>query len=180
MVLKLMVMIRKFVAFFGEWGLSTAVSCWFQYASIEMAWAGRRPIVPDASSGDVIPINNHGIMYVSQADLSFQHYFILPGLLFGAVGLALRVFAHSMGHLSHSQHNGHLKRVGTIAEMAFIAFLPIWLFANPYLALAKAIPDRRWLLAADVATGLLWVGWFAVAQHGKFFKGGARRQALRN
>jgi hypothetical protein len=63
-----------------------------------------------------------------------------------------------------------LKRVGTIAEIAFIAFLPIWLFANPFDALARTIRDPQLLLAIDAAIGLLWDGWWTLMQSGTIFK----------
>ena len=174
----MMGVVRKLVRLGGELCLAIAGTCWFQYGSIEMSWAGHRPLTPDPSTGNVISINNHGIMYVSQADLDFQHYFVLPGLLFGGAGVVLFLAARIMGEPDQAPPNARLKRAGTIAEVALIAFMPIWLFANPYTALARAITDPRSLLLADVGTGLLWLGCLAMAQHGTIFKGGARRSAV--
>lgn len=149
--------------------------CWFQYGSIQMAWAGERPLKPDAASGYIIPVEQHGTLHVSQSDIHFQHYFVIPGLIFIGVGIALLLAARLMGDSLQPEGRPSLKRVGTIAEIAFIAFLPVWLFANPFEALARNIRDPERLLAIDIAIGLLWVGWWTLMQSGTVFKSRRRR-----
>jgi hypothetical protein len=172
-----MLPIRKLVAFLGALSGSTAMMCWFQYASIEMSWAGHRPLAPDRPSGMVIPVDDHGILYVSQSDISFQHYFVIPGLIFAGVGITLMLIAWAMGEPLQPQRRTRLKRVGTVAEVAFIAFLPVWLFANPFEALARTIREPERLLTIDLAIGLLWVGWWTLMQSGTVFKSTRRQVA---
>jgi hypothetical protein len=174
----LMLAVRKLMVFLGELSASTAMMCWFQYASIEMSWAGHRPLAPDRSSGMVIPVDDHGILYVSQSDINFQHYFVAPGLIFGGVGITMMLVAWAMGDPLKPQRRESFKRVGTIAEIAFIAFLPVWLLANPFEALARAIRDPERLLTIDIAIGLLWVGWWTLMQSGTVFKSIPRQGAL--
>lgn len=171
-----MLAIRKIVAFLGALSASTAIMCWFQYGSIEMSWTGQRPLAPNPSAGMVIPVDDHGILYVSQSDINFQHYFVVPGLIFAGIGIVLMLAAYILGDTLQPQRRARLKLVGTIAEVAFIAFMPIWLFANPFEALARAVRDPRQLLMIDVAIGLLWVGWWTLMQHGTVFQSRPRPQ----
>ena len=65
-----------------------AVICWFAWAGLQMGWAGRRPLVPTPSTGNVIPFNNHGIMYVTQRDLDTERLWLLAVVVsFAIVGL---------------------------------------------------------------------------------------------
>ena len=141
-----------------------------------MSWAGERPLKPDPASGNIIPVEQHGTLYVSQSDINFQHYFVIPGLIFIGVGIALLLVARLLGDSLQPQRRPRLKRVGTIAEMAFVAFLPVWLFANPFEALARTIRDPERLLAIDIAIGLLWVGWWTLMQSGTVFKSRRRQK----
>jgi hypothetical protein len=172
-----MVAARKLVTFVGSLSTSIALMCWFQYFSIQMSWAGERPLKPDVSSGNVIAVEQHGRLYVSQSDIDFQHYFVIPGLIFGGVGIGLLLMAWLMGDALQPQRRPRLKRLGTIAEIAFVAFLPIWLFANPFEALARTVRDPERLLAIDMAIGLLWVGWWTLMQSGTLFKSTRREDA---
>ncbi|HET9160749.1 MAG TPA: hypothetical protein VFN88_09055 [Caulobacteraceae bacterium] len=152
--------------------------CWFQYASIQMSWAGTRPTQPDTLSGNVIPVQQHGTLYVSQSDISFQHYFVIPGIVFGGVGIALLLLAKLLGASAQPQLGGS-KLVGTIAEIAFVAFIPVWLFANPFEAQARTIRDPQRLLAIDAAIGLLWLGWGTLMRRGTFFQSAATGRSRR-
>jgi hypothetical protein len=172
-----MLAVRKLLKFVGSLNTSAALMCWFQYGSIQMSWAGERPLKPDVSSGKIIPVEQHGTLYVSQSDINFQHYFVIPGLIFGGVGIALLLMAWLMGGALLPQRRPGLKRVGTIAEIAFIAFLPIWLFANPFEALARTVRNPERLLAIDITIGLLWVGWWTLIQSGTLFKSTRRQEA---
>jgi hypothetical protein len=145
------------------------LACWFQYLSIEMSWSGQRPLRPDPRSGNVIPVDDHGILYVSQSDLNFQHYFVVPGVIFGAVGITLVLVARVLGASDLRPRNPRLERLGTVAEIAFLVFIPVWLFANPFEALARVIVNPAELLLMDMGAGLLWLGWWTLMQHGAVF-----------
>ncbi len=147
--------------------VASAMACWFQYESIQMSWAGRRPLRPNLLSGQIIPSENHGIMYVSEADLDFLHFFVTPGFMFAVMGGVL-ILRHKATYRNGAEaaDNRSLMRAGTIAQCAFILFLPIWIFADPYFALATIFDDPRRLLLADIATGALMVGWWALMKHG--------------
>lgn len=111
--------VRRVIEFVSALCLSSAVACWFQYGAIEMSWAGQRPLAPDASSGNVIPVNDHGILYVSQSDLNFQHYFVAPGLIFGGIGLILALVHHIIREPeTRRQRSPVLRAAGTVAEIA--------------------------------------------------------------
>lgn len=162
---------RKSLKLLGSLCLASALACWFQYGSIQMSWASRRPLVPNLVTGQTIPFENHGIMYVSEADLNFLYFFVTPGLMFAVIGAVL-ILLLRVTFVSEAEvvEKSALKRAGTIAECAFILFLPIWLFANPYTALAMIIDDPQRLLLADIATGGLMVGWSTLVQHGTLSK----------
>ena len=164
-----MLAFRKLMAFIGGLSASVALMCWFQYLTIEMSWAGERPLTPNRSTGMVIPIDDHGILYVSQADINFQHYFVMPGLIFGGVGITLMLLAFVMGDPLQPKRRARLEGLGTIAEIAFLVLAPIWLFANPFEALARSINDPEKLLTIDVAIGLLWLGWWTLMHSGSIF-----------
>jgi len=161
----------KLVRLLGGLCLAVAVACWFQYGGIQMSWAGRRPLTPNAATGEIIPFENHGTMYVSQADLDFLHYFIVPGLAFGAIGLLVvildRIVVKPEARISSGPN---MKTLGTIAEVAFIAFMPIWLFANPFTALANTFGDARQLLYVNIGIGAFIVAWFWLMDHGAIFR----------
>jgi hypothetical protein len=161
----------KSLKLLGDLCLASAVACWFQYTSIQLSWAGKRPLSPNLVTGQTIPFQNHGIMYVSEVDLNRLHFFVTPGLMFAVIGVVL-ILLHKMTCMSEPQptENPSLKRAGTVAECAFLLFLPIWLFANPYTALATTFGDPQRLLFAYIATGALMVGWWMLAAHGSIFK----------
>ena len=48
------------------------------WGGLVMSWAGHRPLAPTPGTGQIIPYNNHGIMFVTQRDLDTTH--ILLGI----------------------------------------------------------------------------------------------------
>jgi hypothetical protein len=167
----------KSLKLLGELCVAAAVACWFQYAAIEMSWAGRRPLIADLATGQIISFDNHGLMYVSQSDLDFLHFFVAPGLLFGVIGAVLIVL-HKVSYRGDAKAvpTKFVRVAGTIAQCAFILFVPIWLFANPYTALAEAFDVPEHLLCADIASAALMVGWWRLAENGAIFEGARRYQ----
>lgn len=135
-----------------------------------MAWSGKRPLTPNPATHETIEFHNHGLMYVSQADLDFSHFFVASGVIFAVIGVPL-VLLHKVMFSGESPPaaTSFQRSVGTIAQCAFIACLPFWLFANPYTALATAFDNPEHLLLADIATGALMVGWGLLMEHGFLF-----------
>jgi hypothetical protein len=138
-----------------------------------MSWSGKRPLTPNFAAHETIAFQNHGFMYVSQDDLGFLNFFVAPGLIFAAIGLSLTLL-HKVAYGSEIRRSQtyFLKMAGTIAQCLFIVFLPVWLFANLYTALAMAIDAPERLLFADIATGALMVGWWMLMEHGTILKNG--------
>ncbi len=61
---------------------------WFANFALVVSWAGHRPLSPVASTGNIIPYNNHGIMYVTQQDLNATHALLaLSAVFIAAFGL---------------------------------------------------------------------------------------------
>jgi H+/Cl- antiporter ClcA len=163
------------VELIGDLGVAIALACWFQFGSIEMAWVGQRPLTPDPTFGRVFPVEQHGTLYVSQSDLDFQNYFVAPGLIFGGVGFVLLLVHHVTRKTEARDHSdARLKGIANIALIAFVALLPVWLFANPFTALAKAVHQPRQLLLIDVAIAVVMVGWWMLMEQGTLFNRGRR------
>lgn len=73
--------------------LSHAFGCgllffWFAWGAVVWSWAGHRPFVATPATGQVIPYNNHGLMFVSKTDLNFSHLLLALAALCGVVAWA--------------------------------------------------------------------------------------------
>lgn len=64
-----------------------AFAAWMSNAFLVTSWAGHRALSPNWETGEVIPYNNHGIMYVTQRDLDSSHL-----LLAAAAALVVAAF----------------------------------------------------------------------------------------
>lgn len=70
-------------------GMALMVSALF----LPMGWSGRRPLHPDVSHP--YAINNHGVMFVSAADMNWQLGLALAGFLFVIAGIAIGLITKS-------------------------------------------------------------------------------------
>jgi hypothetical protein len=56
---------------------------WFAYCGLVMSWAGHRPLSPVPTTGQVIPYNDHGVLFVTQRDLDTTHLILAFCVVFG-------------------------------------------------------------------------------------------------
>ncbi len=61
---------------------------WFAYCGLVMSWVGHRPLTPAPATGQVIPYNNHGIMFVTQRDLDTTHIILAIFAAFSVLAFA--------------------------------------------------------------------------------------------
>ena len=63
------------------------VAAWFSWGALAMSWATTRPLHADAQH--IHPYKDHGLIYITTADLRLSHAFMGLAALMVTVGLAV-------------------------------------------------------------------------------------------